>query len=333
MKVVIIHRQRRLGVYSIEELFHTVAGELRKHVEVIEYETGSRWRILLDVWRLRRLKADIYHVTGDIHYLVLLLPRRRTVLTVHDLNHLLHELTGLKRWIYKWVWMSLPIRYANSVTAISEATRNQIEEHLGIRRNVRIINNCYGAVFHKSPKQFARDKPRILQVGTGPNKNIPRLIEALRGVPCCLAIIGPLGNDLVSQLTVAGIEYECHANLTCDEVLQQYVYADLVCFVSLHEGFGLPIIEAQAVGRPVITSNISPMREVAGDSACLIDPHDSESIRKGITTVLSDQDYQKTLVEKGYKNAARYSPASAASRYMLLYRESVVALPFKAERL
>src|SRR5437870_5587145 len=99
MKDVMVYRQRCPGAYSVEEVFHTVVGELRKHVEVIEYDTGSRWRVLFDAWRLRRLKADIYHVTGDINYFALLLPRSRTVLTVLDLRHLLYDLTGLRQWI------------------------------------------------------------------------------------------------------------------------------------------------------------------------------------------------------------------------------------------
>lgn len=324
MKVVIIYRQRLRGSYSIAGVFHTVAGELRKHVEVIEYETGSRWRVLFDAWRLRRLKADIYHVTGDISYFVLLLPRSRTVLTVLDLGHLLLGLTGLKQWIYKWVWWTLPIRYARSVTAISEETRLRIEEHLGIHGKVAVIACCYGAVFRKVPKQFA-SLPRILQVGTRPHKNLPRVIEALRGIPCCIAIIGPLDHDLISRLAETGTAYECHVDLTPEEVVEQYVRADLVCFASLYEGFGLPIIEAQAVGRPVITSNIAPMCDVAGDSACLVDPHSIASIRQGIIAILNSQDYRQDLVEKGYMNVARYSPAAVARRYLLLYRASVPA--------
>jgi glycosyltransferase involved in cell wall biosynthesis len=323
LKVAIIYRQRRPGGYSIEELFHTVAGELRKHVEVIEYETGPRWWALVDAWKLRKLKADVYHVTGDINYFVLLLPRGRTMLTVHDLGHWLLGLTGLKQWIYKWIWLTLPIRYAKSVTAISEETRNQIEEHLSICGKVTVIPDCYGAGFRKVPKQFAFP-PRILQVGTQPHKNLPRVIEALRGIPCYMAIIGPLDNDLIVRLSQAGIAYESHVNLTPQEVLDQYVRADLVCFASVHEGFGLPIIEAQAVGRPVITSDISPLCDVAGDSACLVDPHDVESIRKGIIAILSSQDYRKGLVARGYRNVMRYSPSSVASRYLLLYRESVL---------
>jgi glycosyltransferase involved in cell wall biosynthesis len=63
---------------------------------------------------------------------------------------------------------------------------------------------------------------------------------------------------------------------------EQYVKCDVVAFLSLGEEFRVPIMEAQAVARPLITSNISPMREVAGEGACLIDPLDVAQIRTGI---------------------------------------------------
>jgi len=118
LRVVLIYRKRHEGVYSIEELFHSIAGELADKVEIIEYETGTRWNILKDVWQLWKLDADIYHVTGAVHYFVLLLPKKKTVLTVHDINHYLRDLCGVKRWIYKWLWLIWPIRAAHTVTTI-----------------------------------------------------------------------------------------------------------------------------------------------------------------------------------------------------------------------
>ncbi|MHB1326336.1 MAG: hypothetical protein ACYDGS_04710 [Thermoleophilia bacterium] len=108
---------------------------MHKHVEVIEYETGARWFTLRDIWRLRKMRADIYHVTGDVHYFVPLLPHRKTVLTVPDIIHYLFGLRGLKRRIYKWLWLQWPIRAACDVTAISRETQDNIVSHLGIMRN------------------------------------------------------------------------------------------------------------------------------------------------------------------------------------------------------
>jgi glycosyltransferase involved in cell wall biosynthesis len=323
MKVVLIYRRQREGAYSLEELFHTIAGELQKynHVEVIEYETGARWYTLRDTWRLRKMRADIYHVTGDINYFVLLLPHRKTVLTVPDVGHYLFGLRGFKRRVYKWLWLQWPIRAARAVTAISRETQDNIVSHLGIMRNrIEIIECCHSVIFKTVEKQFAAECPVILQVGARPYKNVPRLVEALKGLPCRLVLIGSLDGEIRKKLAVCGVAYENHVELTHEELYKQYANCDLVSFISLGEGFGVPIIEAQASGRPLITANVSPMREVAGDGACLVDPLDVSQIREGILKIIDDPSYRDQLVERGLRNVARYSPATISGQYLALYR-------------
>jgi glycosyltransferase involved in cell wall biosynthesis len=319
MKVVLLYRQKRPGGYSIEELFRAVAGELTRHVEVIEYETHGIWKILSDAYAIRNMQADIYHVTGDIHYMALLLPRARTIITIHDLGHLLSTLSGVKKWLYKWLWLILPIRSAASVTAISEATRHEIQHHLRVSRTVTVVPNCYPAHFRPCLKKPKNAVPRLLQIGTSAHKNLCRIIEAVKGIDCRLVIIGPLDDAIRSRLAEAGITYESHSDLTSEQVLDQYVLSDLVCFVSLYEGFGLPILEAQITGRPVITSQKAPMCDVASDSACLVNPYDVWEIRDGITKLLNDEEYREMLVARGYRNVARFSPTIVAQQYIDVY--------------
>jgi hypothetical protein len=132
VKVVFIYRRRTKGTYSIEELFRTIAGELCKHIQVVEYETGGRWAIATDVWRLRKKRANIYHLTGDINYLALFLPHKKTVLTMHDIGHYLFGLRGFRRWIYKFLWLVWPIRVARAVTVVSKQTRDNVRKHLKV---------------------------------------------------------------------------------------------------------------------------------------------------------------------------------------------------------
>jgi glycosyltransferase involved in cell wall biosynthesis len=146
------------------------------------------------------------------------------------------------------------------------------------------------------------------------------LIEALRGIKCQLVLIGQLDSALRQQLIKCGIDYVNHVDLTHEEISRHYAACDIVSFISLGEGFGVPIIEAQASGRPLITANVSPMREVAGDGACLVDPLDVSQIREGILRIMTDSDYRDQLVERGLRNATRYSPATISGQYLDLYR-------------
>lgn len=320
LRVVLIFRQESPGAYSIEELFRTVLHELRHDVEVETYEVGCRWRVVYDVWRLRRMRADVYHVTGDVHYLVPFLPSQKTMLTVHDIGHYLHGLKAIKKWIYKWLWLLLPIRSAAAVTVPSAETRASIVRHLGIRADrIEVVADCHSGLFHFVPRQFNERKPTILQVGTRPYKNVPRLVEALRGLSCKLVLIGELDPRLTALLQACEVDYENYQGITHEEVFQRYVECDMVAFASIGEGFGMPIIEANAAGRPLVTSNVPPLCDVAGDAACLVDPLNVGQIRYGILRIIGDRTYRENLVANGLRNAERFSPAATSRKYLAIY--------------
>lgn len=324
MKVVVIFRKRNAGAHSIEELFHTIASELGKQVEIIEYEMGTRSNLFRDTLKLRKLDADIYHVTGDVNYLIPLLPMKKTVLTVHDVGHYLFGLAGAKQWLYKWLWLVIPMRFSGAITTISMETSRNIVKYMSIADDrINLIENCHGAIFKYAPKSFTAICPVILQVGTQPYKNVPRLVEALKGVQCRLVLIGRIDDATRRKLIECGIVYDNLVGVSHEEIFRQYVGCDIVSFVSIGEGFGVPIIEAQSTGRPLITANVSPMREVAGKGACLVDPLDVSEIREGILKIINDADYRDKLVEEGLHNVARYSPAIISGRYLNLYKRLI----------
>ena len=103
---------------------------------------------------------------------------------------------------------------------------------------------------------------------------------------------------------------------------ERYRQADVVVFASPYEGFGMPVVEAQATGRPVVTSNIEPMMWVAGaESACFVDPFDPVSIRAGIERVIQDEPYRNKLTTNGLGNVKRYSIRQIAGQYIQVYRK------------
>lgn len=321
MKIVFIYRKSSPGAFSIEQLFNVIAAELKHKINVIEFEVGPRTSLIRDVWRLRKMNADIYHITGDINFMALMLPWRKIVLTVHDIGHFLFGLRGIKRWLYKWLWLLLPIRTARVVTTVSKATEDNIVEHLGFPRSKLItIDNCHSPRFSYESRLFNKEYPVILQVGTKQYKNVPRLIEALRGVPCKLVLIGRLDEPIRKQLTKCGTDYENRVNLTSEQIAQAYIESDIVSFVSIGEGFGVPIIEAQASGRPLITANIPPMSNVAAEGACQVSPFEVSEIREGILKIIHDDNYRDRIVQAGIQNASRFSPQVISDQYLDLYK-------------
>ena len=93
-----------------------------------------------------------------------------------------------------------------------------------------------------------------------------------------------------------------------EELLPSYYKgADALMFASLYEGFGLPIVEAMAVGTPVLTSNITAMPEVAGGAALLVNPYSVEDIRRGIDTIVTDLQLRSTLSRRGLERVKMFS--------------------------
>ena len=322
MKVVLVYRSKSRGRYSIETLFSAVAQALRPEVDVLEYSLVSKWGSWRDLVALYRLKADVYHVTGDVQHVAWILPRAKTVVTVHDLNHYLRGLRGFRRWLFKKLWFDGPLPRVAAVTAISEETKSNLRVHCpAISKEIRVIENCLSPQYRPEPLNFNERLPRILFVGSAPHKNLRRLSAALQGTPCKLVIVGLLADSTKEDLRRLGLDFENHVGLTDEALYRQYVDSDLVAFVSEREGFGLPIIEAQATGRPVVASNVSPMREVAGDGACLVNPFDVSEIRAGILRVIEDPNYRETVVAHGFQNVRRYSAGSIAAEYLGLYQE------------
>jgi glycosyltransferase involved in cell wall biosynthesis len=116
--------------------------------------------------------------------------------------------------------------------------------------------------------------------------------------------------------------HENHVQLDDAALLDVYRACDAVIFASTYEGFGLPIIEAQAIGRPVITSRVCSMPEASGGAALFVDPHDVADIRRAIQSLIDDPQAAAELVRRGYPNAARYAPERIGAAYAELYRHA-----------
>lgn len=327
MTVTYLFRSPGTG-HSIEGVFNSLLAELNRQPDIrttanclpfISQGFRSVWQNLRFV---ARLKADVFHVTGDVHYAVLALPHARTVLTIHDCITLKNNRNRPLRYAVFWLlWYYLPIRWAAIVTVVSEKTRQELIQYVGpIAQKAVVIPNSYDPIYACQPVTTQNEPPVLLQIGTAPHKNLTRLLAAIEGIRCRLVIIGPLTQALVEDLKQRRIDYRNYVNLNRSDMVQCYTACAIVTFVSTYEGFGMPILEANALGRPVITSNILPMREVAGESALLVDPTDVAAIRQGIRRLIDDATYRQTLVDAGLKNARHYTVTTIAKHYIALYQ-------------
>lgn len=324
-KILFVERKRSSFV-SLEKVFRLVASALDPERFAASFVQMPFSNDLVSVIRnllfFRPEQADIYHVTGHVHYMVFRLPVERTVLTIHDLAFL-HTRKGLRRFMLKKILLDWPLRRTRYVTAISEATRDEIVSFLPqFEGKIRVIENPLDPSLTPSARSaFRREMPVILQVGTMKHKNVVNLINALDGIECELRIIGDPDSEIREAVLRVSLNVEFLGQLNDRAMSKAYLDADIVAFCSTYEGFGLPIIEAQAVGTPVITSNLRPMCDVAGEGALLVNPHDPNSIREGIIRIINDEALRTLLIKAGYKNIDRFRSDRVADTYMTLYDE------------
>jgi glycosyltransferase involved in cell wall biosynthesis len=186
-------------------------------------------------------------------------------------------------------------------------------------------------------KQSVREKYRlperfILSVATmEPRKNLTGLLCAFArmvdGEPeARLVLAGRLawGKEAVLQ-TVNKLKLEKHTQVLGyvpkEDLPALYALADFLAFPSFYEGFGLPVLEAQAAGTPVLCSNTSSFPEVAGTSAFFVDPHSAEELAAGLQKLWSDSALRQNLIAKGNENLKRFSWEKTARRTLQAYAE------------
>jgi glycosyltransferase involved in cell wall biosynthesis len=285
----------------------------------------------------------LFHITGDVHYAILALPKDRTILTIHDLVFL-HTYTGLRRALLKWIFLDLPVKKAKYITTISEKSKQEILDYTNCNpEKILVIPNPVDPIFAASTPSTSSTPSTVLTslnlpqppstslttstpstllfLGTKPNKNLELTIAALFGLDLHLRIIGELTRKQEEMLAKFKINYSVVFSISPEQLVDEYRNAKVILFPSTYEGFGLPVIEGFQAERPVVTSNISPMKEVAGDAAVLVDPYSVASIREGVINLLSSHQRQMELVEAGKEKVANYQPGFIAGLYQELWRK------------
>lgn len=245
-------------------------------------------------------------------------------------------------YLQKYVPSSL--KRADVVVAVSEETRASIAGNFGINlSDISVVPNAVGKEFfvsstnndkEKTFKTYGLPKKYILFLGTiEPRKNVLNLLDSYALLPKSLRDEYPLvlagkpgwNNEPIYQ-RANELKNQGHnimlIGFVADKDLSNF-YQGASCFVfpSIHEGFGLPILEAMAAQTPVITSNLAPMNRLAEDAAVFIDPYDPKDISMAIEKVLGDGLFRKKLIERGSRVASKHTWESSAKILLEIVKE------------
>ncbi|MFN0015265.1 MAG: glycosyltransferase family 4 protein [Saprospiraceae bacterium] len=330
MRIALIFRRPQPGEhFSIERSFGVLLPIWKKHgdspafsIHRSSFISKGLWQRMRILAQMARLRADVFHVTGDIHFAALGLPGRKTVLTIHDCGFMRHP-NPVLRWLLGIFWLKWPVLHCRLVTTVSEATKAEIVRNTGCSPDkIAVVPSAVPDHFRPAAKLFHTEKPRILHIGSAPNKNLRRHIEALHGIPCVLHIVAAVPEPEKRLLEQYGIEHVITPDLDDAAIVRAYEHCDLLLFASTLEGFGMPIVEAQSVGRPVVTSDCSSMPEVAGTGgACFVNPFDPASIREGVFRVIHDAVFRENIVQRGFENTGRFRVDGIAAAYIGIYQK------------
>jgi glycosyltransferase involved in cell wall biosynthesis len=245
------------------------------------------------------------------------------VFTVFDLIHLeIPEESSRARRLYYRLHVKPAVRRACAVLTGSEYSRARIVEWSGVdAERVVVIRGAAGEEFTPEGESHEPGYPYLLYVGNHkPHKNLGRLIQALAQLrdrsALRLLLVGAADPELVDVARTIGVgDRLLFLGDVPDERLPA-LYRGALAFVfpSLHEGFGLPPLEAMACGTPVVSSLATSLPEVVGDAAVPVDPLDVDSIADGIDRIVGNDRLRGDLRARGLVQAARFSWQEAARR-------------------
>jgi glycosyltransferase involved in cell wall biosynthesis len=322
--------------------------ELPPNFKVIPWgDSKKSWTQALHLNRV--LQGHDVHLMHFPHLRQALMVPCRYLMTVHDVADFIYGPHTGWRHNMRYRAVRHTLHQARRIMAVSRATQRDIERLFGIPSSrIRVVQNAIDDRFVLSPRRdeqrlvlerYSVADPFLLYVGSArPQKNLPRLIEAFA------VLKGELGGHPKFgklKLLIIGDELSEHPDLRRAVIrtrLQDdvrflgyvpvailrvfYQSAEVFVFPSLHEGFGLPPLEAMAQGTPVVTSNVSSLPEVVGDAAVLVPPENVFEIARGVERALLDDELRAQLRERGRKQIARFSWIRSIQLVREIYSEA-----------
>lgn len=248
---------------------------------------------------------------------------RNKIVTVHDVAFKAYPQTFSKAFLYSYRFI-IPriLRSAKKVITVSEFSKNEIVKYYGIGQSkISVVYNAVSPIFHRCEDKRLRARRYLLAVSSlNYRKNFPAILEAFSifertDEETLLYVIGDLNNGNFAGIDIGKYQNDPRIKFlgrVSDEVLIRY-YSNAAAFVypSLYEGFGIPPLEAQSCGCPVIVSDIPPLREAVADNGIYCNPYDVNDIAGKMANAMAGS---HDLSEKGYVNSMRFSWKASAEK-------------------
>lgn len=248
----------------------------------------------------------------------ILRPTTKIVVTIHGLEgKFLPQSSKFFVHFYRNWSIFLAVRFADKLIAVSRDTKQDIIKTYRIAsKKIKVIHEGIDIKRFKNSQRVSKYTNYILFVGTvQPRKNLVRLIEAfskLQDKKINLLIAGKLGwlyNDILAAPRRFGVEDRVvfFGRVSDSDLVSLYKGARLFVLPSITEGFGLPILEAQAAGIPVVCSERGALPEVAGNGVFFVNPLSVDNIKRGLKKILKDKGLREELVRKSFENVKKFS--------------------------
>lgn len=335
------HRYTLLVAHSMREWMVPYSGSVTARVLPVPCRPsflGALWHPLV-VQILRQDAAEVYHLPNTMPLLRTPCP---AVVSIHDLQEFRIQRYGLGRTLYRRAISRMAARRATRIITMSAHAKRDIVRLLGVApEKVAVIPEGVEERFFASGdrahdarllEKLGVREPYLLTVGEiHPGKNIATLVRAFaqiaRDVPHTLVLAGKpgwQGHRILREIAASPVRARVQYLGYVDEetLLTLYRRAEAFVLPSLYEGFGLPLLEAMAVGTPVISSNASCLPEVAGGAAVLVPPS-AEALAEAMLRVVRDATLREELRTRGRCQARRFSWQETARSTLRVYEEAV----------
>lgn len=283
----------------------------RLQVRCIGRHRGHLWEQLdLPLWLARQGNPPLLSLCNTAP-----LAWRNQIAAHHDITYVRHPESYSRRFrsVYRCL-TPLLLRRARALVTVSEFSRSELCSHYRYpAERVHVVPNAVDARFQPPAGEAHASTPYLLAVASpAAHKNIRRMVQAFLRLKVCadteLRIIGGLHPAFAAAPDIEGSpRIRMLGRLDDAELVRQYQGATAFVFPSLYEGFGIPPLEAQACGCPVIAARAASIPEVLGESALYFDPRDIEDMAFCMTRVLLDEGLRADLRRRGQANVARYS--------------------------